>query len=105
MQSAKFIRERTQKACVTEHQAGEEGEVAKLRGDAAFKWHMVEVKTSDTLPLRAARDPNPRAERCSGSPVAGKDAEGILELCFEGEQCFQVCAIGWCGERSGTWRE
>jgi len=37
---------------------------------------MVELKTGDTLPMAAARDPNPQAEGFCGSPVAGKDAEG-----------------------------
>jgi len=66
---------------------------------------MVELKTGDTLPMAAARDPNPQAEGFCGSPVAGKDAEGVLELCFEGEQCCQVRGIGWWSECGSTWHQ
>jgi hypothetical protein len=105
VQTAKLVWHRAHEAVVAEDKAGEEGEVAELRGDAALEWHVGELEAGDAPPAVVARDADPRAEGRSGSPVADQNAEGVLDLRSEGEQRSEVRVVGWWwGECSGTSR-
>jgi len=59
---AKLVWHRAHEAVVAEDKAGEEGEVAELRGDAALEWHVGELEAGDAPPAVVARDADPRAE-------------------------------------------
>lgn len=101
MQAAKLVWHGTHDAGVAEDKGREEREITKLWCDAALERHVTELQAGDTL-TAVTRDASPRAEGRSGRPVAGKDAKGVLELCFEGEQRSKVCCIRCCGERGGA---
>ena len=62
-----------------------------------------QFQSSDALPAPTACDTKPVAKIRTGSPVAGKDAERVGELCFEsqhdGKISVATIALAWTRRR------